>query len=170
MDLNVTQKANIRVARREDLDAINAVIEAAVMNWRLPERIKRLALPSYRYTNIDYEHLEILVAEMIDTGIVGVAGCETADPDEVPGQQALLLHGLYVRPDAQHQGIGSQLFRAMETLVRKHKCDGLLVKAQTDAVGFFEFHGMQRLESINPISDYAHRFWKPVTLMQEHPR
>ena len=31
--------------------------------------VKRLALPSYRYTNIDYEHLEILVSEMIDIGI-----------------------------------------------------------------------------------------------------
>jgi len=74
----VTQKTNLRAARRRDLDAINAVIEAAVMNWNLPERIKRLALPSYRYTNIDYEHLEILVSEMIDIGIVGVAGCEMA--------------------------------------------------------------------------------------------
>jgi len=165
-DLIMTQTVKIRVARREDLDAINAVIEAAVMNWRLPERIKRLALPSYRYTHIDYEHLEILVSEMIDIGIVGVAGCEMAEPNEVPGQQALLLHGLYVHPDLQHHGIGSQLFRAIETLVRKHKCDGLLVKAQTDAVGFFEFHGMQRLESINPESNYAHRFWKPVSLAQ----
>ena len=115
----MTHKVNLRVAKREDLDAINAVIEAAVMNWCLPERIKRLALPSYRYTNIDYEHLEILVAEIVDTGIVGVAACEMADPEEVPGQQALLLHGLYVRPNVQHQGIGSQLFRAMETLVHK---------------------------------------------------
>lgn len=166
----MTQKANLRVARREDLDVINAVIEAAVMNWDLPERIKRLALPSYRYTNIDYEHLEILVAEINNTGIVGVAACEMADPNEIPGQQALLLHGLYVRPDVQHQGIGSQLIRAMEALVHKHKCDGLLVKAQTDAVGFFEFHAMQRLESINPESNYAHRFWKPVALMQEPSR
>jgi N-acetylglutamate synthase-like GNAT family acetyltransferase len=126
---NLMQTANLRVARREDLDAINKVIEAAVMNWHLPERIKRLALPSYRYTNIDYEHLEILVAEIVDTGIVGVAACEMADPDEVPGQRALLLHGLYVSPEIQHQGIGSQLFRAIEALVHKHKCDGLLVKA-----------------------------------------
>ncbi|MEJ2179918.1 MAG: GNAT family N-acetyltransferase, partial [Gammaproteobacteria bacterium] len=105
------QKANLRVAKKDDLDAINAVIEAAVMNWHLPDRIKRLALPSYRYSSIDYEHLEILVAETVDTGIVGVAACEMADPDEVPGQRALLLHGLYVSPEIQHQGIGSQLFR-----------------------------------------------------------
>jgi GNAT superfamily N-acetyltransferase len=161
----VPEKASLRTATREDLEDINAVIEAAVMNWNLPERIKRLALPTYRYSPIDYEHLEIIVAEIVGKGIVGVAACEIADADEVPGQTALLLHGLYVRPEVQHQGIGSQLLRAIEALVPGHRCDGLLVKAQTDAVEFFEYHGMQRLESINPASNYAHRFWKPVSMM-----
>lgn len=155
-------KAKLRIANRDDLQDINTVIEAAIMNWHLPERIKRLALPVYRYTPIDYEHLEIIVAELKDDGIVGVAACEITDTDEVPGKAALLLHGLYVRPEFQHHGIGSQLFSAVETSVTEHGCDGLLVKAQTDAVGFFEGHGMQHLESINPESDYAHRFWKAV--------
>lgn len=163
---NITEKTRLRSAKLQDLDAINNVIEAAVLNWQLPERIKRLALPSYRYTQVDYEHLEILVAEMPEKGIVGVAGCEIAEAGEVPGKQALLLHGLYVSPEVQHQGIGSQLFRAVERLVAKHKCDGLLVKAQTDAVGFFEFHAMQKLKSNTPERDYAHRFWKPISLMQ----
>jgi hypothetical protein len=30
------------------LDALNAVIEAAVMTRNLPKRVKRLSLPSYR--------------------------------------------------------------------------------------------------------------------------
>ena len=133
------------------------------MNWNLPERIKRLALPVYRYTPTDYEHLEIIVAERDDKGIVGVAACEIAEAAEVPGKSALLLHGLYVRPDFQHEGIGSQLFETVEALVPEHGCDGLLVKAQTDAVGFFEVQGMQQLESIKPDSDYALRFWKPAS-------
>lgn len=150
----------LRAASKQDLDAINLVIETAVMNWQLPDRIKRLALPSYRYTPIDYEHLDILVAETAEQDIVGVAGCEMAGPDEVPGKQALLLHGLYVKPEFQHQGIGSQLFKGIEALVAKHQCDGLLVKAQTDAVGFFESRGMQKLETSMPHRNYAHRFWK----------
>lgn len=152
-----------RVATSDDLEAINAVIEAAIMNWDLPERIKRLALPVYRYSETDFAHLEIIVAETMDNDIVGVAACEIADASEVPGKKALLLHGLYVRPEVQHQGIGSQLFKAVEALVPVHGCDGLLVKAQTDAVGFFEFQGMQHLASINPASDYAHRFWKSIS-------
>lgn len=162
----IIDKTTLRSATLQDLDAINAVIEAAILNWQLPERIKRLALPSYRYTQVDYENLEIIVAEMPEKGIVGVAGCEIAEPGEVPGKQALLLHGLYVSPEVQHQSIGSKLFRVVEGLVVKHKCDGLLVKAQTDAVGFFEFHAMQRLESSTPEKDYAHRFWKPISLIQ----
>lgn len=152
---------NLRTARKQDLDAINIVIEAAVMNWQLPDRIKRLALPSYRYTLIDYDHLEIIVAEIPGKGIVGVAGCEMAKPDEIPGKRALLLHGLYVKPQNQHQGVGSRLFKAVEVLVKKYDCDGLLVKAQTDAVGFFEQQRMQKLETSSPHRDYAYRFWKP---------
>lgn len=150
----------LRTASKQDLDAINVVIEAAVMNWQLPDRIKRLALPSYRYTPIDYEHLEIIIAETTEQEIVGVAGCEMAEPDEVPGKQALLLHGLYVKPEFQRQGIGSQLFKAVEALILKHDCDGLVVKAQTDAVEFFESQGMQKLDTSLPNRDYAHRFWK----------
>lgn len=155
-------KVSLRAATRDDLQDINVVIEAAIMNWDLPERTKRLALPVYRYTPIDYEHLEIIVAESDDKGVVGVAACEFADAAELPGKSALLLHGLYVRPDVQHEGIGSQLFEAVEALIPEHGCDGLLVKAQTDAVGFFETQGMQQLENTNPASKYAHRFWKQI--------
>ena len=156
-------EATLRVATSKDLDDINAVIEAAIMNWNLPERIKRLALPVYRYTISDYEHLEIIVAETAIKGIVGVAACEIADAAELPGRTALLLHGLYVKPEVQHQGIGSQLFTAVEALVPEHGCDGLLVKAQTDAVGFFKVHGMQQIESTDPESNYAHHFWKAIS-------
>ena len=53
---------NLRPALKTDLDAINRVIEAAVMTWKLPERVKRLSLPSYRYTLADFAHLEMVVA------------------------------------------------------------------------------------------------------------
>ncbi|WP_455206935.1 GNAT family N-acetyltransferase [Kaarinaea lacus] len=160
----MTEKFHLRVARQDELGTINAVIEAAVMNWHLPERIKRLALPSYRYTNVDFEHFEIIVAEMDEKGLVGVAAFEVSD-SEIPGQQALLLHGLYVKPEEQHQGIGSRLLSAVEALVSQFECNGLVVKAHADAVRFFESHGMQRLESIDSKSVYAHRFWKPVEMI-----
>lgn len=37
----------LRPASPADLGEISALIERAVMTWRLPERVKRLALPSY---------------------------------------------------------------------------------------------------------------------------
>lgn len=161
----MANQVQLRTAEKRDLEAINAVIEAAVMGWRLPERIKRLALPSYRYTEVDYDHIEFVVAEIADRGIIGVAGCEIADPGEVPDKQALLLHGLYVLPEMQHKGIGTKLLQAVEKLVSKYACDGLLVKAQADAVGFFEHHEMQRLETITPQSNYTYRFWKTFDTM-----
>ena len=44
------------------LDAINRVIESAVLGWNLAERVKRLVLPSYRYTPLDVQHLSFAVA------------------------------------------------------------------------------------------------------------
>ncbi len=135
------------------------------MNWPLPERIKRLALPSYRYTEVDYDHIQFIVAETQKRGIVGVAACEIADPHDMQGKKALLLHGLYVHPEMQHRGVGTILFTAVEALVLELGYDGLLVKAQADAGGFFEHHAMRKLETDKPQSDYAHRFWKPSHLI-----
>ena len=52
----------LRPACGSDLDAVNGVIEAAVMGWHLPERVKRLSLPSYRYTRTDIDHMQVVVA------------------------------------------------------------------------------------------------------------
>lgn len=151
----------LRQATSGDLPAINQVIDAAVMGWKLPERVKRLALPSYRYDALDLDHLTILVAEAREDGIVGVAACEPANPADLPeGCAGLLLHGLYVR--SQGQGIGRQLFRAAEEQVRQGGYDGLLVKAQPDATGFFQAMGMQGLERRVSARDYPYRYWKPA--------
>ncbi|GAB6039601.1 hypothetical protein [Endothiovibrio diazotrophicus] len=37
---------NLHRAGPADLEAINRVVEGAVMSWQLPERVKRLSLPS----------------------------------------------------------------------------------------------------------------------------
>ncbi len=167
MASDVREEVHLRNAINHDLQDINAVVEAAVMNWRLPERIKRLALPSYRYSELDCDHIQFIIAEARQHGIVGVAACEIADPGELPGKKALLLHGLYVYPEMQHRGVGTLLFNRVEALVLKRGCDGLLVKAQADAAGFFEHQGMWKLETDKPHHDYAHRFWKPGHLMSK---
>lgn len=159
--MSETVPIQLRQATSGDLPAINRVIDAAVMGWTLPERVKRLALPSYRYDAMDLDHLTILVAEALEDGIVGVAACETANPADLPEDcVGLLLQGLYVHPRSQGQGIGRQLFRAAEEQVRQGGYDGLLVKAQPDAAVFFQAMGMQGLESRVPARDYPYRYWK----------
>lgn len=152
---------HLRTAGRADLEAINRIIEAAVMTWNLPERVKRLALPSYRFTALDLEHLETVLAENDRQQTIGVAAWEPADTRDTPaGHAALQLYGLYVAPSYHRQGVGQRLFRAAETAVCQQRFDGLLVKAQEDAIGFFIAQGMHRLPAADPVLHYAHRFWK----------
>ena len=131
------------------------------MTWNLPQRVKRLSLPSYRYTNLDFDHLEIVVAEDDQHKVIGVAAWEQANAKDAPAERtALLLHGIYVDPPHQRRGVGRELFRRAERAVRKHQYGGLLVKAQEDATGFFLSQGMSRLRVEDPAHHYANRFWK----------
>lgn len=151
----------LRAAAPADLPRLNAVIEAAVMTWRLPERVKRLALPTYRYSSHDLAHLEIVVAEQGRGEIVGVAAWEAADPRDLPPPSSgLLLHGLYVDPRKQGEGIGTRLLESAVAAASARGLDGLLVKAQADAEAFFLARGLARLPVQDPARHYAHRLWR----------
>lgn len=147
----------------QELAAINQVIEAAILTWDLPERVKRLALPSYRYSDIDGQILEFVVARDPRSRIVGVASWEPAKENDSPHfQQALLLHGLFVDSICHRQGIGRALLSASLAQARTAGSDGLLVKAQRDAVDFFSACGFLPIPVHNASRQYAHRLWKPV--------
>ena len=151
---------DLRPAGSADLDAINRVVEAALMSWPLPARVKRLSLPSYRYSAVDLEHLEMVVALDRHQQIIGVAAWEEADTVDVPGdRKALLLHGIYVDPSCHRQGVGRELYRCAERAVRQYGYGGLLVKAQQSANGFFMSQGMSRLQAEDPSRHYTNRFW-----------
>lgn len=155
----------LRTASLTDLDDINNVIASAVMSWQLAERVKRLSLSSHQYSEIDFRHLQFVVAQTGNTPqakIVGVAAWEEADALNTPqNRHALLLHGIYVDAKHHHQGIGQALFeRAQQAAIEQHY-DGLLVKAQADANGFFITQGMQPLPQENN-RQYGNRFWKPL--------
>lgn len=159
------QDITIRAAEKQDLPALNRIIENAVMTWQLPERVKRLALPSYRYDEIDLQHYQILLAEE-EGHIIGVAAWDN-EPHKGPGDcTGILLHGIYVEPGQQRRGIGKQLLKAVEESIKqsshKPKTEGLLVKAQKDAEDFFRAQGLRRLAVDDPLRDYENRYWKPL--------
>ena len=151
----------IRSANVGDLDVINRVIEVAVMSWQLPERVKRLALPSYRYNEMDLKYYSLVVAED-NKKVLAVAAWDTDIHQGKDGSRGLLLHGIYVQPEYQRNGIGSRLFREVEDAVRDSKLDGVLVKAQNDAVEFFLCQGMQKLATDDLQRDYENRYWKSL--------
>lgn len=151
---------HLRPARAADLPALNGVIERAIATWPLPERVKRLTLPSYRYQPHDLVHLHLVVAEDAGGTAVGVAAWEPAHPRDLPaGRRGLLLHGLYVDPVHQGRGVGSRLLDAATDAARAQGLDGVLVKAQAAAVAFFKARSWQALAADDPARDYPHRFW-----------
>ena len=153
----------LRRADVTDLEAINELIEVAVMGWSLPERVKRLSLASYRYDEHDLSFLELSVAVTPDPGLIGVAAWEPADPADVPAAcTALLLHGLYVAPYWQRRGVGTCLYEAAERAAIGKGLDGVLVKAQADAAGFFRRLGLESMSVLDPERDYPHRYWRAL--------
>lgn len=154
----------LRPIRAGDLDAVNAVIERAVMTWDLPERVKRLSLPLYRYDQHDLQMLDAMVFESGGGRVAAVAAWEPAEASDLPeGLSGLLLHGLYVDPELEGNGLGTRLLEAAEHAARERGADGILVKAQRDAEGFFLSRGFDRLPVRDLDRDYPHRIWKEVT-------
>jgi N-acetylglutamate synthase-like GNAT family acetyltransferase len=156
---------DIREATENDLDSLNGVIRRAVMDWEIPERVKRLSLPSLQYDELDLEHFVILVAET-DSRITGVAALDTAPRNVGEQISALLLHGIYVDPAHQREGIGRKLLSAMEEIVLQKDAGALLVKAQKDAEGFYHSMGLHKLENDRSGNGYALRYWKTVERSQ----
>ena len=159
VDLSVSA----RKPDQQEFERINNIVEAALYTWDLPERVKRLSLPVYRYAETDLEHMQWLLAESGDTGIIGLAALEEADAAECPdSRNTLLLHGLYVDPGHHRQGVGARLIESAETLARGQGAAGLLVRAQAESQPFFAKSGYAKLPPGDDSRDYAHRYWKPI--------
>lgn len=159
----VETKLTLRTATSNDLLFINGIIEAAVMSWSLPERVKRLSMPSYRYDAGALNEVELRVACDVDDDIVGVVGC--CKPDEqqsMPESNTLLLHGIFVDAPCHRQGIGKRLIEEVCLQAENDSFDGLLVHAQPDSVIFFEKMGFQLLPVVDEEQDYKLRYWRKI--------
>jgi len=160
-------KLPIRVIQRKlnlfDLDRINEIIKAAIYTWQLPERVKRISWPLYRYQENDLIQMQWLIAELENFGIVGLAALEETDVMGLPdAKRALLFHGLYVDPMYHRLGVATQLVSDAELVAAKMNMSGLLVKAQVDAVPFFNKQGFTNLVVKDISRDYVYRYWKAI--------
>lgn len=153
----------LRPADPGDLDQINAVIARAIDTWPVSARIRRASVPLYRYHATDFQYLDMIVAVDADGRIVGVAAWEPAERQDLPGKQnGLLLHGIYVDPDWHHRGIGSRLLDRAVDAARQQHYDGVLVKAQAQAITFFRARGLRTIPVADAARDYPHRLWHPT--------
>ena len=153
----------IRKAGQKDLDNINAVVATAIDTWNLTERVKRISLPLYRYQQHDLNYLQTMVAEGGDYCILGIAALEQSDTSGLPDEgSSATLQGLYVDPDHHHMGVGSLLLQSIEEIAMATEVEGLLVKAQPEAISFFEGHGFKLLPVEDTSRDYPYRLWKTL--------
>lgn len=144
----------------EALAALNRLIERSLWSWALSDRVKRAALPSYRYGPEDLADTAFLTARGADGAALGVATLHTLDraPEADRGPEALMLHGLFVDPDARRRGIGAALLAAAEAEAARRGARRLVVRAQREAADFFRTRGY----GDDPAAAYPHSMSKAL--------
>lgn len=146
-----------------DLETANAIVTAAIETWDMPPRLRRLVAGTHQYEAGDFQTMRLFLLQMETGETAGLLAVE-----DYPGAEAdcsgrvLLLHGLYVHPDHQRQGIGRAAVAAAKQLASENGFAGILIKAHASANAFFESLGLSRLPVRDETADYPHRFWWPV--------
>ncbi|MFT7044385.1 MAG: GNAT superfamily N-acetyltransferase [Candidatus Azotimanducaceae bacterium] len=140
-----------------DLSDVNQVVEQAVMAWPLSERLRRLSLPLLTYTEADWQYYQFLVLRDCVT-ITSIAAWDPLTRLTTEHGSAALLHGLYVLPDWQGQGLGWRLVKAVAERAVALPVDGLLIKAERTAASYFKKRGLLAVPAANR-QDYPYQFW-----------
>lgn len=134
----------IRPAQRSDLDAINAVVEAAVSFWARSKHLSPDTLPDYAYHTIDLDLSILLLVIGSQQHILGVAACSAADGmAAAQGHNALRLDGPYIHPAHHAQGIGDQLMNEARVLAHRQGRDGLLIRPRVPTSSFLHAMGLR---------------------------
>lgn len=133
-------RPTIRPARREDLPALLAMVQALARHHGDTPRLDEADLQRDLFSAQPW--LSVLVADL-PTGLAGYAAL-VPQAQLQNGLRGMDLHHLYVRPDDRNLGIGSQLIDAAVAHARRHGCAWLTVGAQpgnTAARAFYERRG-----------------------------
>ncbi len=145
--------ATYRQAKTSDLGAINRLIEMSVLNWALPKRLKRLAVPVMQYDEVDFDHLDLFVC-VRGTEILGVSAL---DLDYAPSRG--LLHGLFVLPIIQGHGIGKQLMQMGFDWAAANQLNTVVMRAERVSISYFQRWGFEQLTDLGP-NGYPYQFEK----------
>ena len=146
---------HLKTASPNDLENINAIVVAAIQTWQLVPRLARLVAVTHQYESSDFLTMNFYFLCLPDLTEVGIMALEPQ-----PDDHNLLLHGLYILPDYQNQGLGRQALNLAKEHVVSGGFRGLLVKAHASARNFFAQQTLTLLPIKNPERDYPHRyFW-----------
>ena len=149
-------------AQPSDLNTVNGLILDAIGVWPISARLSRLVALPLRYDAVDFQDFEMVLCYKA----AAESGVAIWQPDaSIQGDdynQAALLHGLYVAPSAQDQGIGRALVKEIAQRASRCQRDTLYVRAERFAVEFFRRVGCRQLSShegpeAGPQA-YPHRF------------
>ena len=147
--------AKYRRAISSDLGAINRLIKMAVMNWPVPNRLKRRAVTVMQYDLVDLEHFDLFVC-VRGRDILGVSA---VDLNFEPTKG--LLHGLFVLPIIRGHGIGRELMKLGFDWAAENQLESVLMKAEGVSVSYFKKLGFEPLQGLGP-KDYPHQFEKDL--------
>jgi len=150
---------SLQALEERDIPAINAVIRAAVHGWPLPSRVCRLSLPLLQYDAVDLEHYSFMGC------FLKQAAAESPVLVGVVAWDSRCVHGLYVAPAAQGQGVGRALLAAVARTLPRESAP-LQVKAQRVSATFFEQVGLQMSCEL---SSYPYTYLLPAEFAPPSP-
>lgn len=138
-----------RPGSNSELSVVSEAVCGALSTWSLPERVRRLALPSPLYNDSDLDQMTVVLVENAGKAVTIAAWEADAGRYTPTGLQSVLLHGLYVSSRWQRQGLGTGLLEHVSHWIGERGFDGMAVKVWREAEAFFRSNGFNRLRRGN---------------------
>ncbi|MEF8801711.1 MAG: GNAT family N-acetyltransferase [Halolamina sp.] len=89
--------------------------------------------------------------------VVGFGELRVGEPEEYEVSADAEIRAMYVAPDHASEGVGTALFRELESRARERDVESVVLTASLNAVPFYERHGFERLR------EKRHEFGGEVT-------